>query len=48
MDKLRRIFESFIIEDDRNSDKVSYCLGENIDKHIKKVRNLKLKDLEND
>ena len=48
MNKLEVIFNSFITEDDKNRDKVSYDLGKNIKKHIKKVRNLKLKELENE
>lgn len=45
MNKLRKILEDFITEDDRGRKRVDYDLGNTIDKYEKKLRNLKIKQL---
>lgn len=45
MNKLRKILEDFITEDDNGRKKVKYDLGKTIKKYEKKIRNLKLQDI---
>ena len=45
MNKLRKILEDFITEDDKKRKRVEYNLTESIDRYEKKIRNLKLKDI---
>ena len=44
MNKLRKILEDFITEDDKKRHKINYDLSKTIDKTERKIRNLKLKD----
>ena len=46
MNKLRKIIEDMFIEDDRGRDKVRYDLGKTIEKGMKRIRRLRLKDIE--
>ena len=45
MNKLRKILEDFITEDDKGRNKVKYDLGKTISKYENKIRNLKLQDI---
>jgi hypothetical protein len=48
MNKLRKIIEDMFIEDDRGKNKVKYDLGNTIEKGIRRIKKLKLKDFEGD
>ena len=45
MNKLRKILEDFITEDDKKRKRIDYSLCKTIDKYEKKLRNLKIKKL---
>ena len=45
MNKLKKIFEDFINEDDKKRKRVDYNLSETIDKYINKIRQLKIQDI---
>jgi len=48
MSKLWDIFAKGFTEDDKNRHKVKYDLGKTIDKMIRKIRNLSVKELMKD
>lgn len=48
MNKLRYILEQIIEEDDKNRNKISYDVGKVLNKAEQKIRNLKIKELQND
>jgi len=45
MNKIRKILEEFITEDDKGRKRVKYNLTKTIDKYEKRIKNLKLKDV---
>ena len=48
MDKLRDIIYEMFVTDDKGRNRVSYDLGKTVDKGIKKILTLKLKDLKDE
>lgn len=45
MNKLRKILEDFITEDDKKRKRVEYDLGDTLDKYEKKLKNLRIKKI---
>ena len=43
--KLRKVFEDFVAEDDKKRNSVDYDVGKTIEKAERKIRNLKVKDI---
>jgi len=46
MNKLRKILEDFITEDDRGRKRIYYNLTKTLDKYEKRLKKLRLKDLD--